>query len=573
MIQKGIIAQVVDKYTYKVRIPKYDKISSATASTKTEDLAESIVCTIPGVDIAYALNDVVLVSFENDELSKPIILGLLYRDYNSTSDISVSNVNSSLSSIKANLDNINSSKLYTHIRYSNDNGITFTSLFDLNYYETTENEEFICRPYYDEENSINGIKINKTARIINWSIIDNNNVDITNTIGIETTIFDSSGNIIRKVSRDEKLYNIVINDNSQISDDLYLDYKIYVSKDYLDTLHVVLNTDKDPLGIYQGKYIGIYTSNNPIASTTPADYSWLSFDSIMSLLRSDFNININEKLLNLQSEIDSKIDNTTTIIYYKEVEWTQSEVDIYCKVGYSGLWSRDLENGYIGEVKAGNLLYITVKNIGYSEEDISDDVYGRLTIRASIDSDETSPVSGTVVSYDVSGEVGIDALVRFKSSLLEEGDETLIYGGHITTGSITARELTAESIYSDDGNSYINLHDGVFSYSSPDPNNNSSISWDGNTLNIIGNINQGSLIGDSQTAHMELSATELGFYDGAQKVAYVNGNQLYINQTVVLQQMNVGKPASDPSGDGKGQWSWKVHNVNGANNLYLKWLG
>ena len=24
---------------------------------------------------------------------------------------------------------------------------------------------------------------------------------------------------------------------------------------------------------------------------------------------------------------------------------------------------------------------------------------------------------------------------------------------------------------------------------------------------------------------------------------------------------------------GKGQWSWKVHEYNGENNLYLKWLG
>ena len=64
MIQKGIIAQVIDKYNYKVRIPKYDKIESATYSTKLDDLSSGIVCSIPGIDIAYVEDDVVLVSFE-----------------------------------------------------------------------------------------------------------------------------------------------------------------------------------------------------------------------------------------------------------------------------------------------------------------------------------------------------------------------------------------------------------------------------------------------------------------------------------------------------------------------------
>ena len=41
-------------------------------------------------------------------------------------------------------------------------------------------------------------------------------------------------------------------------------------------------------------------------------------------------------------------------------------------------------------------------------------------------------------------------------------------------------------------------------------------------------------------------------------------------QSVVLQQMDVGTPIAN---DGKGQWSWKVHEVDSRNNLYLKWLG
>ena len=73
------------------------------------------------------------------------------------------------------------------------------------------------------------------------------------------------------------------------------------------------------------------------------------------------------------------------------------------------------------------------------------------------------------------------------------------------------------------------------------------------------------VIGDESAFHIKIDGTEIGFYQAAQKVAYINGNKLYITQSVVLQQMDVG--------DSNGQWSWKIHPVNGRNNMYLKWLG
>ena len=63
----------------------------------------------------------------------------------------------------------------------------------------------------------------------------------------------------------------------------------------------------------------------------------------------------------------------------------------------------------------------------------------------------------------------------------------------------------------------------------------------------------------------------LSFYRNAEnEVDYISGKKLYITQSVVLQQMDVGMPTSE---GGLGQWSWKVHEVNDMNNLYLKWLG
>lgn len=78
------------------------------------------------------------------------------------------------------------------------------------------------------------------------------------------------------------------------------------------------------------------------------------------------------------------------------------------------------------------------------------------------------------------------------------------------------------------------------------------------------------IIGNEQGFHIKIDGTELGFYDNAQKVAYINGNKLYITQSVVLQQMDIGTTVSD---GGEGQWSWKVHKINNKNNLYLKWNG
>ena len=82
------------------------------------------------------------------------------------------------------------------------------------------------------------------------------------------------------------------------------------------------------------------------------------------------------------------------------------------------------------------------------------------------------------------------------------------------------------------------------------------------------------VIGKEDGFHIKIDGTEIGFYQVTQKVAYINGNKLYITKSVVLQQMDVGEKIAN---GGLGQWSWRVHpttvNGNTKNNLYLKWLG
>ena len=86
------------------------------------------------------------------------------------------------------------------------------------------------------------------------------------------------------------------------------------------------------------------------------------------------------------------------------------------------------------------------------------------------------------------------------------------------------------------------------------------------------------VIGDERFFHIAITPNynstgsgRISFYsDPSTEVAYISGNQLYITQSVVLQQMDVGTKVN---AGGLGQWSWKVHEVSDRNNLYLKWLG
>lgn len=83
---------------------------------------------------------------------------------------------------------------------------------------------------------------------------------------------------------------------------------------------------------------------------------------------------------------------------------------------------------------------------------------------------------------------------------------------------------------------------------------------------------QNAVIGDPNGFHITITDSRLSFYrDASNEVAYVSGDKLYITQSVVLQQMDIGTTVAN---GGLGQWSWKVHaNADNRNNLYLKWLG
>lgn len=103
MLQKAIIEKKLDKYSMKVRIPVYNKVKSDPTATPTNELHTATIQTLPGCSPNYQEGDVVIVDFENDDLSFPIIIGLLYREHmpqgstDITADSLVVNVNTNLS--------------------------------------------------------------------------------------------------------------------------------------------------------------------------------------------------------------------------------------------------------------------------------------------------------------------------------------------------------------------------------------------------------------------------------------------------------------------------------------------
>lgn len=299
MLQKGIIETIIDKYTVKVRIPKYDKIDTDATSTKTEDLAVGILCTLPGMKITYAIGDVVLVDFENDELNRPVVLGLLYREKESDSVLKLSSIDDSIESINRQLEDINSLSLHTHIKYSNDNGMTFTSLYDPT--EIIENYNQYTGSYY--LSSKEPIQIDNKTKVIYWSIIDNNNVDVTNNININTKItgINSNGEKIVDLNLSTKLFELPF--ETILCKEVYIEFELYLTTEEVNNYYICLTTDLESIGSVYGDYIGICVSNENEPSLNIKDYTWTSI-----INRNNITIqNISEKLLNRIQENEKDI--------------------------------------------------------------------------------------------------------------------------------------------------------------------------------------------------------------------------------------------------------------------------
>ncbi len=153
---------------------------------------------------------------------------------------------------------------------------------------------------------------------------------------------------------------------------------------------------------------------------------------------------------------------------------------------------------------------------------------------------------------------GDDAYITFYDSDNDGIPDAINIGGNNVTvlGNKSLADIASACDVAEEDRDYIRQH----------------FKMDEDGFTVSENLN-----GSETGVRVVLKGDRLSFYHGPAEVAYISDQRLYISQSVVLQQMDVGikQTEVDIHGDpGKGQWSWKVHeNANGENNLYLKWLG
>lgn len=80
MITKGIVVEVINNYQAKVRLPIFNSIASSKEGTPDSQLNIATICSLPNCNNVVQKEDIVFVGFEDNDISKPIILGHLNRE-------------------------------------------------------------------------------------------------------------------------------------------------------------------------------------------------------------------------------------------------------------------------------------------------------------------------------------------------------------------------------------------------------------------------------------------------------------------------------------------------------------
>lgn len=77
MLTKAYIQDILSPHAVQIRIPLYNKIEGVEGATPNSELAIACVCTLPNFITNVQAGDIVIVGFEEDNISKPVILGYL----------------------------------------------------------------------------------------------------------------------------------------------------------------------------------------------------------------------------------------------------------------------------------------------------------------------------------------------------------------------------------------------------------------------------------------------------------------------------------------------------------------
>jgi hypothetical protein len=77
MLTKAYIQEVISPHSIRVRIPLFNKIANVDGATPNDELSIGCVCTLPNFITDAHVGDIVIVGFEEDNISKPVVLGYL----------------------------------------------------------------------------------------------------------------------------------------------------------------------------------------------------------------------------------------------------------------------------------------------------------------------------------------------------------------------------------------------------------------------------------------------------------------------------------------------------------------
>ncbi len=82
MIVKAIVESKISKNRYKVRVPILDKIKGASLSSDNLSIAD--ICLSIDSELNFSNNDIVYLNYENNDKSKPVIIGCLSKNNKSS---------------------------------------------------------------------------------------------------------------------------------------------------------------------------------------------------------------------------------------------------------------------------------------------------------------------------------------------------------------------------------------------------------------------------------------------------------------------------------------------------------
>ena len=79
MVTKGIVIELIEDKAI-VRLPIFDGIEGTQNATGKNNLSKATVCTLPNATNVLSVDDIVYVAFEDDDISKPVIIGHLKKE-------------------------------------------------------------------------------------------------------------------------------------------------------------------------------------------------------------------------------------------------------------------------------------------------------------------------------------------------------------------------------------------------------------------------------------------------------------------------------------------------------------